>query len=262
MNLQLQDKVILVAGASDGLGFAIADALAEEGACLLLGARDVVKLEEAVAKLQAKTTRPVRAQTLDVTNADSIQAWVTYAKAKLGNIYGLVVNGGGPAPGYFQDLDDAAWDKGYQLLLKSAVHLIHAVLPDLERAKLGSVLAVTSGAVKEPIPHLLLSNVFRSGVTALVKSLAEHYASQAIRFNTIAPGYFATARVDALNQEIAKRDGISAKDVRAQAETKIPMGRYGEPQEFGRAAAFLLSPVASYITGESLQIDGGLTHGY
>lgn len=262
MNLQLQGKVILVAGASDGLGFAIAEALAEEGASLLLGARDVVKLDEAVAKLQAKTTQPIRAHTLDVTNIDSINAWVTYAKAKLGHIYGLVINGGGPAPGYFRDLDDAAWDKGYRLLLNSAVHLIRAVLPDLERANLGSVLAVTSSAVKEPIPYLLLSNVFRSGVTALMKSLAEHYASQAIRFNTIAPGSFATARVDALNQEAAKREGISANDVRAQAEARIPMHRYGDPQEFGRAAAFLLSPVASYITGESLQVDGGLTRGY
>lgn len=262
MNLQLQDKVILVAGASDGLGYAIAECLVEEGANVLLGARDPAKLDAAVTQLQTKAKQPVLAHMLDVTNANSIQSWVAYAKAKLGPIYGLVTNGGGPTPGHFHELDDAAWDKGYHLLLNSAVHLIRAVLPDLEQAGTGSVLAVTSVAVKEPVPNLLLSNVFRSGVTALMKSLAEHYAPQSIRFNTIAPGHFATARMDALNQNVAKHAGISAEAARAKTAAKIPMRRYGDPQEFGRAAAFLLSPAASYITGESLQVDGGQVKGY
>lgn len=262
MNLALQDKVILVAGASDGLGFAIADCLAAEGAKLLLGARDNAKLDVAATKLQAKYSQAILAHHLDITDVNSINSWVTLGKAKLGTIYGLVTNGGGPTPGYFKDLDDAAWDKGYQLLLNSTVHLIRAVLPDLEKEKIGSILAVTSSAVKNPVPNLLLSNVFRNGVTALIKSLADYYAPQNIRFNTIAPGNFATARAISLNENAAKENGLSVDEVRAKVQAKIPMQRYGDPQEFGRAAAFLLSPMASYITGESLQVDGGLVRGF
>lgn len=262
MNLTLQDKVVLVAGASDGLGFAIADCLAAEGVKLLLGARDNTKLDAATIQLQAKYSQPILAHQLDITNVDSINTWVALGKEKLGTIYGLVTNGGGPTPGYFNDLDDTAWNKSYQLLLNSTVHLIRAVLPDLEQEKIGSILAVTSSAVKNPVSNLLLSNVFRSGVTSLIKTLADYYAPQNIRFNTIAPGNFATARAVSLNENAAKESGISVDEVREKVQAKIPMQRYGDPQEFGRAAAFLLSPMASYITGESLQVDGGLVRGY
>ncbi len=262
MDLQLRDKVIYVAGASDGLGLAIAECLVAEGACVLLGARDTVKLDKVVANLQTEGKQRVFAHGLDVTNVDSINAWVNYGKTHLGQIHGLVLNGGGPKPGYFHELDDAVWHSAYQLLLNSAVHLIRAVLPSFEQASSGSVLAVTSSAVKEPIPHLLLSNVFRSGVTALMKTMAEHYAAQGIRFNTIAPGRFSTARVDSLDESAAKHNNISIDEVRAKAVANIPMHRYGDPQEFARAATFLLSSAASYITGENLQVDGGLIRGY
>lgn len=257
MDLQLRDKVILVSGGSDGIGFGIAKTLAEEGATVVLGARGLEKLEQAAAELQ-KISPSVLAQTLDVTDPSSIAAWVNFAVENCRHIDGVVINAGGPPAGRFQTLDDKAWEQGFNLILMNAVRLIRGCLPHLQQREASSIVAITSTSVKEPIDDLLLSTVFRSGVNALLKSLARDLASHNIRVNNVVPGRFATERIMELNELVAKRTGRPMDEVIKDSQADIPLGRYGTVEEIGRAVTFLLSPAASYITGEMLLVDGGL----
>jgi 3-oxoacyl-[acyl-carrier protein] reductase len=177
--------------------------------------------------------------------------------AKFGGVDGLVVNAGGPPAGGFDDFDDAAWQASFELTLLSSVRMIRAVLPHLRDRGGGSILAVTSSSVKEPIDILLLSNVMRSGVVSLLKSLSRELAPEQIRVNNLVPGRILTDRVKSLDALSAKKSELSAAEQRAMQEQQIPWGRYGTIEEFGRAGAFLLSDAASYITGETLIVDGG-----
>lgn len=257
MDLGLQQRVVLVAGSSRGLGYAIAERLAAEGALPVLGARDPAALQQAVAHLQQVTGHVAHAAALDMRDAGSIRAWVQGARGHHGRIDAVVVNAGGPPAGRFDDFDDAAWQAAFELTLLSAVRLIREVLPDLRAQGRGSILLLTSSAVKEPIDHLLLSNVLRAGVANLAKSLSRQLAPEGIRVNTLSPGVIATERMAYLDAAAGRMAGLSAAEQRAQNEARVPLGRYGEADEFARAAAFLLSDAASYIAGASLVIDGG-----
>ncbi len=175
----------------------------------------------------------------------------------MGTIDCLVVNGGGPPPGTFDETDDSSWETGFENTLMSAVRLIRGVLPEMRRKKSGSILTITSSSVKEPIDNLILSNVYRAGVTSLVKSLSFQVASDQIRINNLVPGFFETDRLKELDQRNSREWRISLENVRKINFDKIPMGRYGDPEEFGKAAVFLLSGAASYVTGETFIIDGG-----
>jgi len=258
MDLELKDKVIMVAASSKGLGYGIAREAAKEGAVVSMGSRHRKNIHEAVERIRDEVPgAKVHGYSLDVANTGSIEIWIHNTIQDLGTIDGLVVNGGGPAPGTFEDLDDSQWLSGYENTLMSAVRLIRNVLPEMRRKKSGSILTITSSSIKEPIDNLLLSNVYRSGVTSLVKSLSFQLASHNIRINNLVPGLFDTDRLRELDLHNSGEWRISLENVRKINFDKIPMGRYGDPEEFGKAAIFLLSVAASYVTGETFIIDGG-----
>jgi 3-oxoacyl-[acyl-carrier protein] reductase len=258
MDLGLKDKVIMVAASSKGLGLGIARQAAGEGAIISMGSRKMKNLDDAAEQIR-KDFPGARLFTspLDVSDSNSIKKWVQLSMKELGTIDGLVVNGGGPPPGTFDEIGDEVWLSGYENTLMSAVRLIREVLPEMRRKKSGSILTVTSSSVKEPIDNLLLSNVYRAGVTSLVKSLSFQVAAENIRINNLVPGFFDTERLKELDLRNSGEWRISLDNVRKINFDKIPLGRYGMPDEFGKAAAFLLSEAASYVTGETFIIDGG-----
>lgn len=258
MDLGLKGKVMMVAASSKGLGFGIARQAALEGAVVSLGSRSKKNITEAANRIRKEVPgATVYASSLDVASPASIEAWVKNTLKELGTIDALVVNGGGPPPGTFDQIDDSTWLSGYENTLMSAVRLIREVLPEMRRKQSGSILTVTSSSIKEPIDNLLLSNVYRSGVTSLVKSLSFQIAKENIRINNLVPGFFDTERLKELDLRNSGEWRISLDNVRKINFEKIPMGRYGDPDEFGKAAIFLLSEASSYVTGETFIIDGG-----
>lgn len=258
MDLQLTDKVIMVAGASEGLGFGIATCLAAEGCHLSIASRSLDKITAATKKLQKNNSGKIIGSVMDAKNAESISAWIAHTVKEFGRIDGLVINTGGPPAGNFAQLTDEHWQQGFELILMSAVHMIRGVLPYLQQQPHSAILAVTSYLIKEPDPILTLSNAFRSGLVALLKSLSRELAPQGVRVNNLIPGKMDTDRIKDLNQIIANKEKVDIESIKQQQFASIPLGRYGTPEEFGRAATFLLSPAASYITGETLIVDGGL----
>ncbi len=258
MDLQIEGKVFMVAASSKGLGFGIARELAKNGAVVCIASRTKAEIEKAAETLRKETGATIHASVFDAANAESIQNWINEVEKAFEKIDGLVVNAGGPPPGNFDDFSDNDWESAFNLTLMSAVRLIRGVLPGMRSSGGGSVLTVTSMSVKEPINRLLLSNVFRSGVTSLVKSLANELAPENIRVNNLMPGRIDTERIRSLDKNMSEKTGLSVEEIKMKNEATIPVGRYGTIDEFGKAGAFLLSPAASYITGVSLAVDGGI----
>ncbi len=258
MDLQVKEKVFLIAASSKGLGFGIAQELARNGAIICIGSRTKTEIEAAAEKLRNETGSTIYSSVVDVSDAHSIQNWIADVTNAFERIDGLVINAGGPPPGKFDDFEDSDWETAFNLTLMSAVRLVRGVLPWMRTGEGGSILTITSLSVKEPIEQLLLSNVFRSGVTSLVKSLSNELAAQNIRVNNLFPGRIDTDRVKSLDKNQAEKTGIAVEIIKSEKEASIPLGRYGTIEEFGKAGAFLLSPAASYITGASLAVDGGL----
>jgi len=260
MDLGLKGKVVFASASTDGLGLGIAEKALADGASVFVGGRSEERLGlalERLAKVAAASGGRAAGAVLDMSSAGSIEAWVAAGKTALGEPDALLVNAGGPPPGDFEAFaDDEPWRAAFELTLLSSVRLIRAVLPFL-KVKGGYILAITSSSVKEPWPGLILSGVMRSGVASLVKSLSVELAPYGIRVNNIAPGNIMTARLEKLITSEASRMGISPEERREQREAQIPMGRIGEVEEFGRAGAFLLSPAASYLTGQTMLVDGG-----
>ena len=257
MDLGLREKTIMVAAASRGLGYGIARAAAAEGARLSIGSRTEEEIGSAAHTLREEYGGEARGYVLDMKDPDSIARWIDNTVADFGSVHGVVVNAGGPPPGLFTDFDDRAWYDAFELTLMSAVRLIRGTLPALSQQG-GAVLTVTSVSVKEPVDKLLLSNVMRSGVTSLVKSLSNELAPQGIRVNNLIPGFFDTDRLKNLDAHTAETEGISLEEVKRNRQSRVPLGRYGSPDEFGSAGAFLLSEAAGYVTGHSFVVDGGL----
>ncbi|MCA0458791.1 MAG: SDR family oxidoreductase [Chloroflexi bacterium] len=255
MDLGLNGKVALVAAASKGLGFGVARALATDGARVSICSRDSASVDSAVKKLTDETGSEVIGTACDVTNAASITAWVDATAAKWGVIDALLVNAGGPPGGLMLDMTDEQWQAAFELTLMSSVRMIRAAVPHMTNG--GSILTITSSSIKEPIERLGLSTVMRSGVAGLVKTLADELAGKNIRVNNLIPGRIDTERVAQLDAAAAKRQNISIEDVHKQSIAKIPLKRLGTIDDFGAAAAFLLSPTAAYITGATLRVDGG-----
>ncbi|RIH65839.1 SDR family oxidoreductase [Mariniphaga sediminis] len=258
MDLHIEGKVFMVAASSKGLGFGIARELACNGATVCLASRTKNEVEEAAHQLREETGATVHASVFDASDARSIKEWITEVERAFERIDGLVVNAGGPPPGNFDDFSDEDWEAAFNLTLMSAIRLIRGVLPSMRECGGGSILTVTSLSVKEPINGLLLSNVFRAGVTSLVKSLSNELAGKNIRVNNLIPGGIDTDRLKALNRNVAEKQGVPVEKIRQKNESAIPLGRYGTIAEFGNAGAFLLSDAASYITGVSLVVDGGV----
>jgi len=257
MQLNLKGKVAMVAASSKGLGFGIAQELAREGAKLSIGSRSKDGIESAAKKLREETQADVLSSILDASNNQSIEDWTKRTTDHFGGVDLLVVNAGGPPPGKFMDFTDENWQAAFDMNLMSAVRMIRQVIPSMESRGGGSILTVTSSSVKEPIDVLILSNVMRSGVTSLVKSLSLQLAPKNIRVNNLMPGRIDTDRVRSIDENQAKAAGISVEERKAQSQATIPLQRYGTIQDFGQMGAFLLSDAASYVTGSSIAVDGG-----
>jgi|SRR2546422_11684363 len=261
MDLGLKGKIAMVGGASKGLGYAVARALAGEGAQVSIASRDAGAIQRAAETIGRDTGAKAVAVAADLSQADGIAQWHAKTLEQFGGVDILFANTGGPPAGTALSFDDRAWQAAFELLLLSVVRSVRLVVPSMRTRGGGAILVGTSSSVKEPIANLALSNVLRSGVTSLAKTLSLELAPDRIRVNTLIPGRIDTDRVRWLDEVNAKKNGISVADVQARALASIPIGRYGEPDDFGRTAAFLLSDAASYITGAAVQVDGGLIKG-
>lgn len=263
MNLDLKDKVALVAASSRGLGFAAALELVKEGTKVVICGRDEARLAEARRRM-AEIAGPdisLVAVVADVSRPEDVKRLVAETVEAFGGLDILITNAGGPPGGVFDTLEMADWEKGVDLTLLSVVRLIRAALPHLRQSEAAAVLTVTSISVKQPIPNLHLSNVIRPAVAGLTKTLSQELGPEGIRVNSILPGWTATERVEEILAYNAERNQSEVETERAKITAAIPLGRMGRPEEFGRAAAFLVSPAASYINGAMLQVDGGRYEG-
>jgi 3-oxoacyl-[acyl-carrier protein] reductase len=257
MDLGLKDKVALVAAASRGLGRAIAESLAAEGASVVICARNGEELERTKKSIEGKSGASVHAIVADLSDRAQIARLTSETLDTHGRVDVLVTNAGGPPAGVFETHDWDAWERAVNLTLRSAVELTRAFLPGMRERKWGRVINVTSIAVKQPVDNLILSNSVRSAVTGFARTLANEVATDGVTVNNILPGYTRTERVEHLAEATAKKEGLAPKDIVARFESQIPMRRLGEPEEFAALAAFLASQQAGYITGQSIAVDGG-----
>ena len=261
MDLGLKGKRALVVGASRGLGFATAKALAAEGVQVAISSRDGEKLSAAADQIEAACGSPVVAIPSDMSDANSPAELIAKTVAALGGLDLLVTNAGGPPPGAFESFSEEDWANGVDLSFMSHVRLIREALPHLRKSDAPSVLTVTSYTVKQPLDNLILSNSIRAATVALTKSLSSELGAEGIRFNSILPGWTMTERVTQLMEARAKANGTTVEEETAKQTAESALGRVGQPEEFAKPAVFLLSPAASYITGVSLLVDGGITKG-
>jgi 3-oxoacyl-[acyl-carrier protein] reductase len=249
MNLDLQNRKALVCGASQGLGLAIAEALAEEGCTVGLLARNVEKLEAHAKRLNGV------ALPADMGDWASIEA----ALMRFGVPDILVNNSGGPPPVDVTKVDANLWRQQFETMVLNQMRLTEAVMPAMRQKKFGRILCVASTSIVEPFPSLAISNALRAALAGWMKTLSGQVARDGVTVNMLLPGSFATERIERLNAGEAQSRGISLEQVVAESSADIPVGRYGDPREFGAVAAFLASPKASYITGQMIRIDGGAT---
>lgn len=257
MDLQIDGKVALVAGASSGIGKAIAKALSTEGAQVAILSRNRDKLRDAAKEIKQTSGNDVLPVVCDVTKTGQIEKAIRKVVDKLGAIEILVCNAGGPPSGTFQQFGDSDWDYAYKLNLKSTIRLCAVVVPMMKDRKWGRIINITSVAAIQPIDNLILSNTSRAGVHGFTKTLSNEVAPYGVTVNCICPGYTLTERLDELAESIADSQNISKNKVRLSWEKNIPAGRLADPSELGSLAAFLASEQAAYITGVAINIDGG-----
>ncbi len=258
MDLGLEGKVALVAASSQGLGRAIAEELAAEGARVMISGRSEEKLARAVGEIRRSTGSEVDHRVADLTRAGEIEGLVAAAAERFGGVDVLVNNAGGPPAGGFDEVSDEDWAAAFELNLMSFVRLIRGVLPHMRARGGGRIVNVASSSIKQPIENLILSNTLRAGIAGLAKSLASELAPDGVLINTLGPGRILTDRSGALDAARAEALDIPVEQVRSEFAAGIPLGRYGTPEEFARFAVFLLSPANSYVTGQAVLADGGM----
>jgi 3-oxoacyl-[acyl-carrier protein] reductase len=246
VDLGLKDRRALVTAASKGLGRACAEALAAEGAQVFISSRDQASIEAAGTAIKAAGWAAA-----DVSKEP--ESMVEQAREKLGGLDILVVNAGGPAPGTFQATSLESWEAAFNLTLLSAVRLVKSALPDLKKSDQGRIVFITSITVRQPIANLVTSNSLRAGVTGIAKTLSLELAPDGITVNCLAPNAILTDRI----RQLAAAGGGDADEQLKRQAAATPMGRFGQPQEFGATCAFLCSRQAAYITGQTLGVDGG-----
>jgi 3-oxoacyl-[acyl-carrier protein] reductase len=256
MDLGLRGRVAVVAAGSKGLGRAVALELAAEGAHVAICARGMDALEDAASAIRALGVR-AHVIAADVSESGAPERVIADAERTLGPVDIVVTNSGGPRSGRFETLQPEDWDAATRTLLTSAVGFARGVVPGMRARKWGRIINITSIAAKQPVDNLMLSNSLRSAVIAFAKTLSNEVAADGITVNNLLPGYTRTERVTDLADQLAASGNTTAAGVTARWEAEIPMRRLGEPAEFAALAAFLASSRASYITGQSIAIDGG-----
>lgn len=257
MDLGLKGRVAIVAAASRGLGRAVAEEFAHEGASVGICSRTSRDLERVAAHIHKATGRDIFFQAVDVTDPSAISRFVAAVADRFGRVDICVTNSGGPPSKLFVDTKPEDWRAAVDLLLMSTVFFAKEALPRMQKNKWGRFITITSSAVKQPIDGLLLSNSIRAAVTGLARTLANEYAADGITVNNVCPGYTRTDRLDNLAASISSRTGSKPEEVFANWAREIPAGRIGSPQEFAAVVAFLASERASYINGTSIAVDGG-----
>ncbi len=259
MDLGLESKVAMVAAGSKGLGLATSIALAREGARVSLCARGKAGLDAARAAIaQAAPKAKVLAVECDVTRPEQLALWHQRTAAELGPAEVLVTNTGGPPAGRFLELDEAKWREGVELTLMNVVRMCQLVIPSMQQRRWGRIVHITSFVAKQPLELLTISSTLRAGLSGLTKTLATQLAPDGITVNALLPGNVLTDRQRHLNEVRAKARGSTAEQMQAEQLQQIPMRRFGTPEEIGETIAFLCSARAGYLTGVSLQVDGGL----
>jgi 3-oxoacyl-[acyl-carrier protein] reductase len=261
MNLGLTDKPVIVCASSAGLGKATALEFAREGARVMLCSRRQAELQRAAADIKADTGNEAAFTVVDVTKPDDIARLVDATVAAFGGVFALVNNSGGPPAGTFDQFDDSAWQNAFELNLLSYIRTTRAALPHLRKAS-GRIVNFTSSSVKSPIENLILSNPFRTGVLGLTKTLASELGRDGILVNVLGPGRIQTERIEQLDRIRATKLNATVEQVRTDTAKSIPLGRYGTPDEYARMAVFLGSPANTYITGQTILVDGGMVKAY
>lgn len=251
-------KTIFLLGASKGIGFGIAKELVKRNIRVYIGSRNQEKLESAAKILNELNKDSCFYNQVDISSYESLESWFNKGISLFKDFDGLLINSGGPPAGKFLEFHDKDWYNTFEFMLMNPIRLLRMAYPYLNQRS-SSVLVVTSYAVKEPVDNLILSNVFRSGITGLIKTLSREWAPQ-IRLNCIMPGRIDTDRIRQLDQSIAEKQGKTVEQVKDFFTQQIPLKRYGTIEEIGKLGAFLLTDDSSYITGSSIAVDGGIIH--
>ncbi|KYZ74845.1 3-oxoacyl-ACP reductase [Anaerosporomusa subterranea] len=262
MDLGLKDKAVLVMASSGGLGKAAALEFAREGANVMLFSRSETELKGTQTEIKAATGKEPAYTVGDITKSADIVQVVKNTVSKFGPVYALVNNSGGPPPGVFDDFSDEAWQKAYELNLLSYIRTTREVLPHMRQLGKGRIVNYTSSSVKQVLDNLILSNTFRTAVVGLTKTLSQELGKDNILVNVMGPGRISTARIQQLDQDRANKENISVEEIYEKTVKSIPLGRYGTPDEYARLTVFLCSEANSYITGQTILVDGGLTKAF
>lgn len=261
MDLGLKDRVALVAASSQGLGKAVALGLAREGAHLALCARTAATLEAAAAEIRAETGVQVMTRAVDVTDYQQVRSFVAGVVERFGHLDICVANAGGPPSKTFAETTVEDWHAASDLNLMSTVYFAKEALPLMQQRRWGRFIAITSVTVKQPVEGLILSNAVRSGVNGLVKTLANEYGPYNVLVNNVCPGFTATARLMSLAETLAQKQSVTPAEVEERWAAQAPLHRVGQPEELANLVVFLASDRASFITGTSIAVDGGLVKG-
>lgn len=261
MDLGLHNRVAVVAAASQGLGFAVASALAAEGAKLAICSRDESRINSAADKLRQQFKTNVLPQALDVTNPTAIQSFIRATAQRFGRIDICVVNAGGPPAKQFLDTKSEEWQSAVETNFLSVVHFAKEVIPHMQKNHWGRFLTITSISVKQPVGDLIYSNAVRPAVVGLVKSLSNEFGKDGILVNNIGPGFTATDRLKSLAATRAKSAGVTEEEIFSRWAADTALKHVGTPEEFASVVVFLASECASYVTGQTILVDGGAYRG-